>query len=132
MNIFDSVVDCLIMMYILIQTFIGSLLIGDFILYNNSIDSLMEAEMYIFDEPNASLDIASEQAVLNMIWDEMRDKIAILIMHGFNCMLERADKIIVLENGEIEEIGKHVELLKYHGLYYRLYRVQKEMSLSDE
>lgn len=47
------------------------------------------AEVYIFDEPNASLDIASEQAVLNMIWEEMRDKIAILIIHRFNCMLER-------------------------------------------
>lgn len=90
------------------------------------------AEMYIFDEPNASLDISSEQAVLNMIWEEMRDKISILIIHRFNCMLERADKIIVLENGEIEEVGIHEELLKHHGLYYRLYMVQKEMSLSDE
>ena len=78
------------------------------------------------------LDIASEQAVLNMIWEEMRDKIAILIIHRFNCMLERADKIIVLENGEIEDIGIHEELLRHHGLYYRLYMVQKEMSLSDE
>lgn len=84
------------------------------------------AEVYIFDEPNASLDIASEQAVLNMIWEEMRDKIAILIIHRFNCMLERADKIIVLENGEIEDIGIHEELLRHHGLYYRLYMVQKE------
>ena len=90
------------------------------------------AEVYIFDEPNASLDIASEQAVLNMIWEEKRDKIAILIIHRFNCMLERADKIIVLENGEIEDIGIHEELLRHHGLYYRLYMVQKEMSLSDE
>lgn len=90
------------------------------------------AEVYIFDEPNASLDIASEQAVLNMIWEEMRDKIAILIIHRFNCMLERADKIIILENGEIEDIGIHEELLRHHGLYYRLYMVQKEMSLSDE
>ena len=90
------------------------------------------AEVYIFDEPNASLDIASEQAVLNMIWEEMRDKIAILIIHRFNCMLERADKIIVLENGEIEDIGIQEELLRHHGLYYRLYMVQKEMSLSDE
>lgn len=83
------------------------------------------AEVYIFDEPNASLDIASEQAVLNMIWEEMRDKIAILIIHRFNCMLERADKIIVLENGEIEDIGIHEELLRHHGLYYRLYMVSK-------
>ena len=74
----------------------------------------------------------TQQAVLNMIWEEMRDKIAILIIHRFNCMLERADKIIVLENGEIEDIGIHEELLRHHGLYYRLYMVQKEMSLSDE
>ena len=33
---------------------------------------------------------------------------------------------------EIEDIGIHEELLRHHGLYYRLYMVQKEMSLSDE
>lgn len=90
------------------------------------------ADMYIFDEPNASLDITSEQAVLNVISKEMQDKIAILIIHRFNRMLERADKIIVLENGEVEEIGIHDELLKLHGLYYKLYMVQKEMALLDE
>ena len=37
-----------------------------------------------------------------------------------------------VENGEIEDIGIHEELLRHHGLYYRLYMVQKEMSLSDE
>lgn len=89
------------------------------------------ADMYIFDEPNASLDLASEQSVLNVIWEEMEDKIAILIIHRFNCMLERADKIIVLENGKIEEIGVHEALLRNRGLYYQLYTVQKEMELSD-
>ena len=49
-NIFDSIVDCLVMMYILIQTFNGYLLIGDFILYNNSIDSLKENIMSVFTQ----------------------------------------------------------------------------------
>jgi len=92
---------------------------------------IKSADMYIFDEPNASLDIASEQAVLNMIHDEMQNKIAILIIHRFNCMLEKANKIIVLANGEVQEVGIHEELLKNHGLYNHLCKVQKEMEISD-
>ena len=45
------------------------------------------ADMYIFDEPNASLDVISEQSVLNTIYDERQDKMTILIVHRFNCML---------------------------------------------
>ena len=89
------------------------------------------ADMYIFDEPNASLDVISEQSVLNTIYDERQDKMTILIVHRFNCMLEKANKIIVLEKGEVKEVGIHEELLNNKGLYYHLYTVQKEMAISD-
>lgn len=93
---------------------------------------LKPADIYIYDEPNASLDIASERSVLNMLYEEMRSKITILIMHRFNCMVERADRIIVLEQGEIRERGTHEELLKNHDLYFKLYNDQKEMAVSDK
>lgn len=90
------------------------------------------ADMHIFDEPNASLDIASENIVLNMLYDEMKDKITILIIHRFNCILERANKIIVLKDGMIREMGIHNELINNHDIYYQLYMTQKEMTISNK
>lgn len=92
---------------------------------------LKPADIYIYDEPNASLDIISERFVLNELYKEMRSKITILIIHRFNYMVERANRIIVLENGEIRESGTHEELLKNRALYYKLYNGQKEMTVSD-
>lgn len=66
-----------------------------------------------------------------MLYQEMQDKITILIIHRFNCMVEKAKRIIVLENGEIEEIGTHEELLKNSALYSKLYNDQKEITVSD-
>lgn len=93
---------------------------------------LKPADIYIYDEPNASLDIASERLVLNMLYEEMRSKITILIMHRFNCMVERANRIIVLEHGKIRESGTHEELLKNRDLYFKLFNAQKEMTVSDK
>ena len=93
---------------------------------------LKPADIYIYDEPNASLDIVSERSVLNMLYDEMRNKITILIMHRFNCMVERANRIIVLEHGKIRESGTHEELLKNRDLYFKLFNEQKEVMVSDK
>lgn len=90
------------------------------------------ADIYIFDEPNASLDVVSEQSVLNTIYNERQDKMTILIVHRFNCMLEKANKIIVLEKGKIKEVGVHKELLNNKSLYYHLYTIQKEMAIPNE
>lgn len=89
------------------------------------------ADIYIYDEPNASLDIVSERCILNMIYKEMQGKITLLIIHRFNRMVEKANKIIVLENGRVREQGTHEELLKNRALYYKLYNNQKEMTVSD-
>lgn len=93
---------------------------------------LKPADIYIYDEPNASLDIASERSVLNMLYEEMHSKITILIIHRFNCMVERANTIIVLEHGKIRECGTHEELLKNRDLYFKLFNDQKEMTVSDK
>lgn len=62
----------------------------------------------------------------------MRNKITILIMYRFNCMVERANRIIVLEHGKIRESGTHEELLKNRDLYFKLFNDQKEMTVSDK
>lgn len=79
------------------------------------------ADLYIFDELNASLDIQTESEIWETILTKMKEKISIVILHRFDRIIEKADKIIVLERGKIEEIGIHEELLKNNKLYSNLY-----------
>lgn len=90
------------------------------------------ADLYIFDEPNASLDLVSEQAVLHSIYRETKGKIRLLIMHRFSPVILKADQIIVLDQGHIQESGTHEELLKKEGIYYRLWHIQNSESGEEE
>ena len=85
---------------------------------------IKESDVYIFDEPNASLDLISENAILNTIISETKDKISITIMHRFNKIISSSNKIIVLKDGYIDDMGTHEELLKHKGIYYNLYSIQ--------
>ena len=53
----------------------------------------------------------------------LENRTAIIIAHRLST-IEKADKIIVLHNGELREIGKHQQLLAQKGIYYRLYQMQ--------
>lgn len=87
-----------------------------------------DAEIYIFDEPNASLDLKTESAILKTIQSETQNKITIIIMHRFNYMVRYADKIIVLNDGEIAEAGIHEQLIAKNGLYHKLFCMHKEIN----
>lgn len=91
---------------------------------------ISDSDVYIFDEPNASIDLMSENAILNAIMENSEEKIKIVIMHRFNKIVEKADSIMTLSNGCIEENGKHQELLNRVGLYYRLHSLQNEIVAS--
>ena len=69
----------------------------------------------------------SEDAVLNAIMDNSGGKINIIIMHRFNRIVEKADTIITLNNGCVEEVGKHTELLNKRGFYFKLHSLQKKI-----
>ena len=68
---------------------------------------IKDADLYIFDEPNSSLDLISEDTILNTIISETKNKIGIMIMHRFNQVISNATKIIVLKDGCIDDIGTH-------------------------
>ena len=76
-----------------------------------------------FAEPTASLDARAEYEVFRRFSDLTQGKTAVLISHRFSTV-RMADRIIVLDNGEILEIGTHEELLKLGGLYKQLYDAQ--------
>jgi ABC-type multidrug transport system fused ATPase/permease subunit len=77
----------------------------------------------ILDEPTTGLDAESEQLVFDALGRLMEGKTSIVIAHRL-ATIERADRIIVIEDGGIVETGKHGELLAKGGLYARLHDIQ--------
>lgn len=86
------------------------------------------ADVLIFDEPNASLDLSSEKEILAALQEKSEEHISIFIMHRFNPVVLHANKIIVLEKGSIVENGNHQELIEGRGRYYDLYTIYSEFN----
>ena len=76
-------------------------------------------KIIIFDEATSSLDTESEQAIQKNMSAILADKTSIIIAHRLSTV-RNADTIIVLDNGEIVEQGKHEELMEKAGLYHYL------------
>lgn len=85
---------------------------------------LKNPKILILDEPTAALDAESEKKVQEGIKKLIEGKTTIIIAHRFSTV-RNADKIIVLDEGKIVELGNHKELIKKRGIYYNLYSLQK-------
>lgn len=86
-----------------------------------------DPQILIMDEATSSLDSASEQYVHRMVdWMRERGKTVILIAHRLSSV-QKADKIVVLENGKVMEEGSHQELLASRTQYYQLWKQQFPM-----
>ena len=82
-----------------------------------------DSDIIILDEPTASLDPMAEQEIFNH-FDELReDKTTVFVSHRLSSATT-ADKIFVLEYGELIEEGSHSELMKKHGRYYEMFSTQ--------
>lgn len=87
---------------------------------------LRDGSVYIFDEPNASIDVKSEKIVLESIFNKSSESIEIMVSHRFYRFVKKADEIIVLKDGEIAGKGGHDYLIKYNDIYKELYLLQKD------
>lgn len=81
------------------------------------------ADIYILDEPNAALDTVSEREIFDKFFEISESKIGIFISHRLNAA-KMADKIIVMNNGEIVGVGKHEELMMTCPIYKNLYQAE--------
>ena len=84
---------------------------------------LKDPSILILDEATSALDTESEKAVQSAIETLMKGRTVIVIAHRLSTILS-ADKILVMDHGEIVEQGNHASLSKAGGLYEKLYRLQ--------
>ncbi|HKR32674.1 MAG TPA: ATP-binding cassette domain-containing protein, partial [Terriglobales bacterium] len=84
---------------------------------------LRDAQLLILDEPTAALDAKSEHEVFQRFAELTRGKMAVLISHRFSTV-KMADRILVLENGQIAEEGAHDQLLRHGGRYAEMFELQ--------
>jgi ATP-binding cassette, subfamily B, bacterial len=84
-----------------------------------------KADILILDEPTAAIDAKAEAEIFSHFGDLTDNKISIIISHRFSTV-RRADHIIVLEKGGIQEEGSHSELLDKEGHYATLFRLQAQ------
>ncbi|HEX8091319.1 MAG TPA: ABC transporter ATP-binding protein [Blastocatellia bacterium] len=84
---------------------------------------MRDAEVFILDEPTAALDARAEYEAFNRFAELVRGRMAFLISHRFSTV-RMADRIIVLQGGEVVESGSHDELVARDGLYAELFGLQ--------
>lgn len=84
---------------------------------------LKNPSFLVLDEATSALDTESERLVQDAINKLMQNRTSLVIAHRLST-IQHADKIVVLENGKIVEMGKHLELMEKGGTYKRLHDLQ--------
>jgi ATP-binding cassette subfamily B protein len=84
---------------------------------------MKNAQLMILDEPTAALDARTEYEVFQRFADLTKGRTSVLISHRFSTV-RMADRIVVLEQGQLLEIGSHEELLQKNGKYAELFHLQ--------
>ncbi|MCJ7529897.1 MAG: ABC transporter ATP-binding protein/permease [Anaerolineales bacterium] len=89
---------------------------------------LAKPEIFIMDEATSSVDTLTETLIQKGIENLMKESTSFIIAHRLST-IKRADRILVIENGKITEMGTHAELLRARGHYYQLYTNQFRQEL---
>jgi len=92
---------------------------------------LAKPEIFIMDEATSSVDTLTESLIQKGMENLMRGRTSFIIAHRLST-IKRANRILVIEDGRITEMGTHAELLQKQGHYYRLYTRQFRHELEEE
>jgi len=82
-----------------------------------------DADIWILDEPTSSLDPEAEAAIFAELKENLKGRIGIVISHRFSTV-RIADRIAVIADGKVSEVGSHQELMKSGGRYSHLFELQ--------
>ena len=82
-----------------------------------------DPKILVLDEATSSVDTETEEMIQNAIAKMMTNRTSIAIAHRLST-IQKADKIIVLDKGEIKESGTHEELISHNGFYAQLHKMQ--------
>jgi len=82
-----------------------------------------DADIWILDEPTSSLDPEAEAAIFAELKENLKGRIGIVISHRFSTV-RIADRIAVIADGHVTELGTHEELLRAEGRYAQLFELQ--------
>lgn len=83
-----------------------------------------DSPLILLDEPTSSIDSETEEKIFDSIFNSKSSKTIIIVSHKFST-INRADRILVLDDGELVDQGNHAELMKRNGLYSKMYTQQQ-------
>ena len=84
---------------------------------------LLETLHFLLDEATSSLDSRSEKKIQDSLDKLISNKTALIIAHRLSTVID-ADRIVIINNGEIVDIGKHSSLINSSKIYKHLYELQ--------
>ena len=84
---------------------------------------LADPRIFVLDEATSSVDTQTEQIIQNAISKVLTGRTSFIIAHRLST-IRTADRILVIDDGKIKEMGTHQELLRLRGAYYNLYTNQ--------
>jgi ATP-binding cassette subfamily B protein len=87
-------------------------------------------DLIVLDEPTAAIDPYEETRIYNKFAQASKDKTAIIVTHRLGSV-KLADRIIVMKDGQVVQIGTHEQLIHQEGEYARLYKAQEQWYTSD-